>query len=44
MWAADRAALAEVATRIAEELELSPEALDDLLWGPTTPAGAAPRA
>jgi hypothetical protein len=35
MSAADSRALAEAAARIAEELELSPEVLDDLLWGPT---------
>ena len=26
--------LAQVAVRIAEELELSPDVIDDLLWGP----------
>ena len=44
MSAADSRALAEAAARIAEELELSPEVLDDLLWGPTTSGGGAARA
>lgn len=34
---ADDAELARVAARIAEELDLSPDVIDDLLWGPTTP-------
>jgi hypothetical protein len=31
--------LAQVAARIAEELDLSPDVIDDLLWGPATPGG-----
>ena len=34
---ADADELAQVAARIAEELDLSPDVIDDLLWGPTTP-------
>ena len=37
--AADGDELAQVAARIAEELDLSPDVIDDLLWGPATPGG-----
>lgn len=36
--------LANVAARIAEELELSPDVLDDLLWGPTATGGGIRKA
>jgi hypothetical protein len=35
---ANRDHLAQVAARIAEELELSADAIDELLWGSAAPA------
>lgn len=36
--------LVAVAARIAQELELSPEMIDELLWGPATEAAHGPEA